>query len=103
MVEEAAGIAAKVEHDATCAFVLQPFDTLDELGRRVLIELLERDVADLSVERDLVRHCGYANNRAGELHLDRRSDAASTVSTKREETRSSTWPKSRAPSVVARS
>ena len=46
------------------------FTLVDELAGRVLVELLERDVADLSVEHDRVRHRRNTNDGARELDLD---------------------------------
>ena len=71
LIEDAARIAAEIEDDSLRALVQQPIDVRAQLGRRVLAELLQRDVGDLVVEHERVRHGGDVNLRARERVLDR--------------------------------
>ena len=75
LIENAARIAPEVEHDSLGALVQQAIDVGAKLGRRVLAELLERNVGDLVVEHDRVRHRGHVDLGADERVLDRLSDA----------------------------
>src|SRR5206468_8192298 len=75
LVEDAARIAAEVEHDAADVLLLErSHRVLHFLGCR-LVESVERDVADflaIRAEGDLVPNRGYVDHCAREMHFDGR-------------------------------
>src|SRR6185436_7328641 len=69
LLQDSAGIAAQVHDDALRTPGDQSADRLFDLGRRVLIEALQRHIAHIA-EGDGVRHGRHVNDGARELHLD---------------------------------
>src|SRR5262249_4579775 len=56
LIEEATGVVPEIEDDPSSTHILQTSNAFGEFGGGVLVELIERDVAHLTVEGDLVRH-----------------------------------------------
>ena len=75
LIDDAAAVAAQVDHDAARALACERLHRVLELLARRLVELEQRQVADLAVEQNRVRHRRDVDHRARELEHDRRGDA----------------------------
>src|SRR5215475_11586545 len=79
LIDDPAAVSAHVEHDARRALLRQVRDCCSDFLRRVLVERLERDVADVVAEDSAVSNGGNVNDAASESELDRLRDGGSRI------------------------
>src|SRR4029079_5342824 len=70
LIEITAAVSTKVNDEAFCALADESLGRGFELICRCLVELLQRDIADVSVEQDCEGDCRDTDIGAGERHRD---------------------------------